>query len=142
MAATFSTPELQVASSTAITRTEFQVFLDNLRRWYTPSAYRLYATVEGQSTSGSLAALDFAPSGNFHSEWLYEGGDGSTADTTYHGGTGGLYVNVGDVAEGIWLNGVMASIENPPDAGDVFSSVTASESRRVQLRRGDGATFT
>jgi hypothetical protein len=122
--------ETQVHGSTNLTRAEVVDLFDNLRWFYTPPAYRLYDANAGETITTTLAVLNWA---NGHYEWR-EGGGGDPNNGTYNTGTSGDYVNVGDVAAGVWLNGVMISIEQAPDATYTF--------RRVQLRRGTGVAWT
>ena len=116
-----------------ISRAELVTFLDNLEWFYTPPAYRVYS-LGGETVETAIGVMDWSPSAGGHNEWR-EGGAGNLS-TVYTDSTGGLWVNVGDVADGVWLNGVMFAIEQPPTAASTYTV------RRVQLRRGDGTTFT
>jgi hypothetical protein len=129
----FQTPASKSNGST-ITRAELIDLLENLEWFRTPPAYRVYSR-GNETVTTTLSAMDFSPSSLWHPEWR-EGGGGDPNDNTYDSGTGGLWVNVGDVEPGVWINGVMFAIQQPSSA--YASYVT----RRVQLRRGDGSTWT
>ena len=106
--------------------------LDNLIWFRTPSSYRLYDTDGGETINSTISNLNWATG---HYEWR-EGGGGDPDNGTYNSGTGGDYVNIGDVEAGVWINGVMIRINNP--GGDYLSFPF----RRVQVRRGTGAVWT
>jgi len=114
-----------------ISRAEIVTLLNNLAWFRTPPAYRLYSTGDFTLPT-TLTTIDFSPSGLWHPEWL-EGGGGAPNTATYHSGTGGEWVNVGDVADGLWLNGLMITTR--------VTSNSATQ-RRFQLRRGTGSVWT
>jgi hypothetical protein len=112
-----------------ISRAEIVSLLDNLKWFRTPPAYRLYDADDGFSLPTTLTTLNWATG---HYEWR-EGGGGDPNNGTYNSGTGGDYVNVGDVADGLWLNGLMITTR--------VTSNSATQ-RRFQLRRGTGSVWT
>lgn len=120
-----------------IARSEVEDLLDNLYWFYRPSTVRVRKVDGTHQVTTTLAAINYLPSGgDWHPEWRYEGGDGSTNDTTYTAGTGGLSLKLGDVAEGIWITGAMTSVRNTND------SSSSTHTRRLLLRRSDGTTPT
>ena len=112
-----------------ISRAEIVTLLNNLAWFRTPPAYRLYDSDGGETVTTTLATLNWATG---HYEWR-EGGGGDPNNGTYNTGTGGDYVNVGDVEPGVWLNGLMITTRV---AGAALTQ------RRFQLRRGTGSVWT
>jgi len=120
-----------------IARSEVLDLLKNLHLFYRPATVRVYKADGTHQVTTTLAAIDWLPAGgDWHSEWRYEGGDGSEADATYNLGTGGLWLNLGDVDPGIWIVGAQTSLRNTDDTS------TSSHTRRLLLRRSDGSTPT
>ena len=115
-----------------ISRAEAVTLRTNLEWFRTPPAYRLYDSDGGETLTPTIDTLVWATG---HYEWR-EGGGGDPDNGTYNTGTAGAYVNVGDVAAGVWINGAMVSVAK------TATGVAADSARRIVLRRGDGSTWT
>lgn len=119
--------------SSTLSKAEVQDLFDNVAWLSRVSAVRVYSIDLGETIDGTLSVLDWTPGAGWHAEWSVS--DGATT-STFTDLTGGLWINVGDVHEGIWIAGVMMAVESD---GTGYGSFV---SRRLQMRRGDGSTFT